>query len=380
MRSYRRSKHLVGHWRPSQAVLYNYATGVQSTLSSPTWQILDFCGDWKTRAEIGRTVLRGVPARITGPLLQSLVAATFLEPSDRGRDPREERMDRWGAWNPSAGFFHSSSRQVDFGDPAAFEAALRDKARHHPVPAPVKPSVGRSVGLPDPRRSNALTRLAGARRTWRQFGRLPISRAALSHLLWLSSGITHWLQVPGLDEVPITMSPSAGARHPIETYVAVLRVRGMAPGLYRYAPDRHELDLVRRSASAAELRRFIPHQPWVGDCGAAVFFAAVFARTQWRYDYSRAYRAVLLEAGHRCQMLLLAATGLGLAPFCTMATDDRRIERALKINGTDEAVLYAATIGTPAAVRGRIVMPVDSPVPSVRANTVMFTSSRKRRS
>jgi len=76
-----------------------------------------------------------------------------------------------------------------------------------------------------------------------------------------------------------------------------------------------------------------------------VFFAASFERVLWRYDYSRAYRAVLIEAGHLCQTFCLTATWLGLAPFCSMALSDRSIERDLKLDGITESVLYAAGVG-----------------------------------
>ena len=66
---------------------------------------------------------------------------------------------------------------------------------------------------------------------------------------------------------------------------------------------------------------------------------------QWRYPYARAYRAVLAESGHLCQTFCLLATSLGLAPFCTMALADSRIERDLRIDGVSEAVIYAAGVG-----------------------------------
>jgi nitroreductase len=72
---------------------------------------------------------------------------------------------------------------------------------------------------------------------------------------------------------------------------------------------------------------------------------AVFDRVQWRYPYARAYRAVLAESGHLCQTFCLVATWLGLAPFCTMALADSRIERDLKIDGVSESVIYAAGVG-----------------------------------
>lgn len=72
----------------------------------------------------------------------------------------------------------------------------------------------------------------------------------------------------------------------------------------------------------------------------------VLARVTWRYRYSRAYRVILLEAGHFCQTFCLVATWLGLAPFCTAAFDDEKIEDDLGLNA-GEAVLYAGGVGIP---------------------------------
>jgi SagB-type dehydrogenase family enzyme len=72
---------------------------------------------------------------------------------------------------------------------------------------------------------------------------------------------------------------------------------------------------------------------------------AVLPRTMWRYRFSRAYRVLLLEAGHFCQTFCLVATWLGLAPFCTAALRDEKIEEKLRLNGATETVLYAAGVG-----------------------------------
>ena len=71
---------------------------------------------------------------------------------------------------------------------------------------------------------------------------------------------------------------------------------------------------------------------------------AVFPRVQWRYPFARAYRTVIAEAGHHCQNVCLVATWLGLAPFCTMALADSRIEKDLGIDGLTESVIYAAGV------------------------------------
>jgi SagB-type dehydrogenase family enzyme len=81
---------------------------------------------------------------------------------------------------------------------------------------------------------------------------------------------------------------------------------------------------------------------------------AVFPRTMWKYHHARAYRVVLLNAGHLCQTFCLVATWLGLAPFCTAALKDTLIEKDLGIDGIRESVLYVAEVGVPAtSVRAR---------------------------
>jgi SagB-type dehydrogenase family enzyme len=332
------------------------------------WPLLDFCHDWRTADEIQRAVVPLLPATLVGDLVAAMVKATLLEASGRRRDPRESRMAEWAGWNPAAGFFHSASRFGEYGDPNVHEAHLQHKSKNTTMPVSVKPAPARRVRLPPPG-DTAISDVLRDRRTWRQFGSRDVTKDQLATLLALTSGITHWLTVPGLGEVPLTTSPSGGSRHPIDTYVVVTQVDGVRPGVYRYVADRHELGVVRRGLGRKALREWLPQQPWWGDAPFVLFFTAVFGRTQWRYEFPRAYRAVLLEAGHMCQTFLLAATALGLAPFCTMAIDDERVEAALGVDGIGEAVLYAAGAGTrPRGVQTRVVMPRRTRKAAVRTN------------
>jgi SagB-type dehydrogenase family enzyme len=143
-------------------------------------------------------------------------------------------------------------------------------------------------------------------------------------------------------------APSGGARHSIEAYVLVRRVEGIAPGLYHYQPASHQLHAMRELSagdSKAAMLAYLPRQGFYGDASAIVLMTTVFARVQWRYAFARAYRTILAEAGHHAQTFCLVATWLGLAPFCTMALADSRIERDLQIDGVGESVIYAAGVG-----------------------------------
>jgi len=207
-----------------------------------------------------------------------------------------------------------------------------------------------------------------SRRTWRQFARRPLPLDSLAALLGLTGGVQQWAKLPQQGDFVMKTSPSGGGRHPIELYVWARRVEGLAPGLYHYAGDRHRLERVKAQRGRVSVERYLPRQFWYEGAAAIVFFSAVYERYLWKYTYPRAYRATLVEAGHQCQTFCLVATWLGLAPFCSMALADSRIEHDLGLDGVSESVIYAAGVGVRppgAAVRSK---PVGFPPLRVRPN------------
>jgi SagB-type dehydrogenase family enzyme len=266
-----------------------------------------------------------------------------------GRDRRRLRdRARRAAWPALAAHYHFGTRAVPVQqdeEVTAYDAYLERRARVESPPRPFKPVRGRGIALPRAARAGEFSDAILSRRTWRGFGATPIARRDLGTLLDLTFGY----QITGTRQgVPVLFktSPSGGACHPIEAYVLAWRVRGVPPGLYHYSPKTRRLHLVRRGASADLAVSYLSGQTWFADAGAIVLMTAVMPRVWWRYPHDRSYRAVLLETGHFGQTFCLVATWLGLAPFCTMALDDARIERDLKIDGTHEILLYAAGVGT----------------------------------
>lgn len=169
----------------------------------------------------------------------------------------------------------------------------------------------------------------------------------LSQLLSLVWGVTEYAHSPLLGKLLYKTSPSGGARHPGEVYVMALGVKGLRAGLYHYHPGHHYLKLISRKATPASARLYCGRQNYVKNAAALFLMTAVFGRTMWKYRHARAYRVVLLDAGHLCQTFCLVATWLGLGPFCTAALKDTLIEKDLGINGIDESVLYVAGVGLP---------------------------------
>jgi SagB-type dehydrogenase family enzyme len=280
-------------------------------------------------------------------LVERLVSLSLLLRSDRPVDSRVVAMDALGSWNPEVGFFHSATKDVPFWSPREARRYARTSSDRSPMPRPVKRYPrARTVALPPPPPSTPFTEVLLARRTSRRYSSAPVTLAEMSSILAFSVGVQQWASAePG--EVPLKTSPSGGARHPIECYLVARTVAGLKPGIYHYGADRHVLERISGEVSLDRLRAYVPQSEYFAKASAMVFFTAVFERQLWRYPYSRAYRAALVEAGHVCQTFLLMATSLGLAPYCLMGLADTLVEQDLGIDGITESVLYCAGVGRP---------------------------------
>jgi SagB-type dehydrogenase family enzyme len=344
---FRRSPFLVCYWDRSGLVFENYATRTRTSAAPPTCAILDFFDRWRPAGEFFRHFPEYSEASLQKALGQ-LTRRSLLQRSDRKESPVEKAMAAWQDWNPAAGFFHFSTKDAEFEpDLDVVNRALRRQAKSWPIPSPVKHYPGsRQIPLAEPKSRSEFPRVLLERRSWRQFSRRAVALQTLGELLWFAGRVHRWLRVPGIGRFAFKTSPSGGALHPIETYVLALHIEGLAPGIYHYAADRHCLELIQRGATPRHITRYLPAQPWFRDAAALFLFTARFSRPQWKYRFSRSYRAVLLDAGHVGQTFLLAATWLGLAPFCTMALADSLIEKDLGVDGVTESAIFAAGFGT----------------------------------
>jgi SagB-type dehydrogenase family enzyme len=363
----RRSPHLLLYWARDTLVLRNYATSIATEATPSVCRILDVCDRWRTVAEIGRALeIANTP--LLARLIRRLVARSFLQASSQAEDPREHAMRALALWNPEVGFFHTATKRVRFLSPREARRMAKDQLLETPMPSPVK-GYGNveTILLPRPGAAGEAGRVARARRTWRRFGSSPVALDELATLLGVSLGVHKWVRV-GRREIPLKTSPSGGARHPIEAYVFARRVAGLSSGVYHYHAGRHALERLRAIPSGVRLHSYMPASGHFIKAPVLVFFTAILGRQLWRYPYSRAYRAALIEAGHVCQTFCLLATALNLAPFSLMGLADPVIEHDLGLDGITETVLYAAGVGqrpgnnTTWAPRPRGTLPVrDNP-------------------
>jgi SagB-type dehydrogenase family enzyme len=344
--SFKRSPHIVSYWSRGDLVFHNFATGRRIVGNALTIGLLDYFTEWRAVGPllVGTTL----PRSNVRKALRALVRASMLQQSNRRLPAAERAMSEWAEWNPAAGFFHFSTKDVPYRPgQRTNQQFLLKRLRSKPLPGQTKSysSTKQSIRLPPVPSLGPLSEALLARRTWRRFGPNGVRAAAASALLGLTFGAQEFLDLGAAGKAMLRTSPSAGACNPIEAYVVVRRVSRIPPGIYYYAPQDHRLVRINK-ISRGTIARHLAGQSWYGAAAMIVLMTASFSRTQWKYPFARAYRTVLLEAGHFCQTFCLIATELGLAPFCSAALADSAIERDLGIDGVTESVLYACGVGS----------------------------------
>jgi SagB-type dehydrogenase family enzyme len=342
---YRRPPFLISYWLGPLCIFENYATGQKVAGDSFASDLIAFFDEPHSLAELCLKFPKEEP-NILKDAVQCLQKYSLLEHSGKRRSPTDPWRG-WQTWSPGASYFHFSTKDVPYaGDDVEGFSSLRKLAKLKPLPARYKRyPVGEYVELTKPIGLGEFERVLKARRTWRDFSSELVDLPPLGTLLWLSFGVQGWAKIPGVGRFPLKTSPSGGALHPLESYVLTRKVNGVVPGIYHYDAENHRLGLLRLGTSKMEVTNLLAGQSWFSAAAFVVFLTAVFPRTQWKYEHSRAYRVVLAEAGHVCQTFCLTATWLGLAPFCTMALADTNIERALGVDGITESVVYAMGAG-----------------------------------
>lgn len=198
------------------------------------------------------------------------------------------------------------------------------------------------IKLPPPLKLKAnLERIILSRRSRREFSRKCLTPKELSSLLLLSGGITY--QENGDWDRSLRAYPSAGARYPLELYLAVNRIESVENGLYHYNVKEHSLELLRKGDFDKRVAK-VTDQEWVEKAGIVILISAVLDRTRIKYK-DRGYRFVLIEAGHLAQNIHLISEALRLYCCAIGGFIDDELNELLDLKGTCESVIYLVAVG-----------------------------------
>jgi SagB-type dehydrogenase family enzyme len=336
----------MAYWAAGELRIANYLTRKEFSTNEATLEVVRF---FFTPRTIGQALLEFrsySPESVARSILQLIDAELLLEYGSAEQEQDELVGSSWAPWLPE-GAFHFMTKDTPYvpGDWPT-EEKLKTLPRT-PAPPQFKRIRGaHAVRLPSHELAgDAFFETLRARRTHRKFARGKVSLQNVSKLLQTTWGVQGYFQTDAFGKLPYKTSPSGGARHPGEVYLMALRVDGLETGMYHYDARDHRLARLPAKVSPRLASAYCADQPYFAGAAALFIMTAVFARTMWKYGRARAYRVVLLEAGHFCQTFCLTATRLGLAPFSTAALRDSRIEKDLGLDGISESVLYVAGVG-----------------------------------
>lgn len=342
----RRARSLLAWWRNGALHFRNYASGVTISARPIVCELLDYFDDWRTPAEATRHFAQYTRQSVRSTLAQLVRQGCLLRKNSRAAKIDAELDKIWSAWLPE-GSFHFATKDGRYVRQRRSAAEWRAILPRRRAPSVFKTIArARKIALPAASSEDGeFVRVLKARKTHREFSARGASVEQISQLLSLVWGVNGYIYSPVFGRLLRKTSPSGGARHPCEVYLMALRVSGLARGLYHYHPGKHCLEKIGGNATPEKAKLYCAHQSYTRSAAALFIMTAMFQRTMWKYSNPRAYRVVLLDAGHLGQTFCLVATWLGLAPFCTAALNDKVIEQDLGIDGLAESVLYVAGVG-----------------------------------
>jgi SagB-type dehydrogenase family enzyme len=196
----------------------------------------------------------------------------------------------------------------------------------------------KTIRLPRPS-SDSQTSIEEAllkRRSVREYARDSLSLDEVSQLLWAAQGVS-------FPEERLRTAPSAGALYPLEVYLVVGRVQGVAEGVYRYECHSHELTSVGNRDVRANLSQAALDQACIKEAAALLVFSAVHRRTTTKYGL-RGERYVHMEVGHAAQNVYLQAVSLNLGTVVVGAFRDNEVKEIMNM-GEEESPMCIMPVG-----------------------------------
>ncbi|MET0581876.1 MAG: putative peptide maturation dehydrogenase [Pseudoxanthomonas sp.] len=272
----------------------------------------------------------------------------------RSHRDRDEAL-REVYWHPLAATLHAFTRwqqadavqaMQDTGTETAGE--LRQVLGAPPVEAMGRSEETGRIGLPRTPRTD-FDQLLARRATCRNFDEeRPLPFALFAQLMERVFSAQSHVRVSDDTVFLKKTSPSGGGLHPVEAYLIVQHVEGLAPGLYHYHSTSHALEPL--PSPGQPLRELAMHavaeQDWFANAHVMVLMAPRYDRSFWKYrNHAKAYRAITLEAGHLSQTLYLSATEAGLGAYITCAINEVPLEQVFGLDPISEGALAICGFG-----------------------------------
>lgn len=198
-------------------------------------------------------------------------------------------------------------------------------------------------------KNNDLLSIINSRTSKRKYNEEALTQYELSFLLWSTQGIK---SIVGKErKATFRTVPSAGARHPFETYLLINKVIGLKPGLYHYMAMEHQLEYLGPIENQVEqVSEAFGGQNFFANAPVGFVWSVIPYRTEWRYT-NHAQKYALVDVGHVCENLYLACEAIECGTCAIGAYNQSLADKLLGFNASPSAdketefVVYAAAVG-----------------------------------
>lgn len=256
------------------------------------------------------------------------IDAGFLDKAMLASDPDLESLRGEGRWRTA---MDSIQRKIEFVEKAFPETR----------------TAGPAIDLPQPSFEGTVSVEAAlkSRRSIREYLAKPLSLAEVSQILWAAYGITATREnMPAFLRGGFRTAPSAGARYPLDIYLAAFDVADLAAGVYYYDSETHRLLRVVEGNPRAAVSGACFDQPQLKTAAAAIVYSAVYERCTVKYGQRGRDRYVCMDLGHSAENVYLQAQALGIGTCAIGAFTDLRLKKAVGMTREEEP-LYVMPLG-----------------------------------
>jgi SagB-type dehydrogenase family enzyme len=238
--------------------------------------------------------------------------------------------------------------------------ATADIAKGIPQPPFEKPySEGSKIALPAINRDSApradFFECTSNRCSRRQYTNEALSLFELAFLLWCTQGVKKviggyrkYIQ-DGSGRNVLRPVANGGCVNSYETYLAINNVSDVAPGIWRYLPQSHELIFLKPESALKEklvdaFSNPSQNQHYAARAGVVFIWTCIPYRGEWRYKHT-AHKLMLVDVGHISQNLYLATEAIECGCCAIGGYYQGKIDDLVDVDGNDEFTVLCASVG-----------------------------------
>ncbi len=343
----RTSQTLVLTPQGDELIAFNFLSKSVFCCSADAIRLLQSLDDWHD-LDSAVKMLPGRDVVSKKHEIEQLIGATALVAEHSSQAGQEQEfLDNWG-WGVPAALMHYSLKDCEFLSQAEIEGLQVQKSARTPSPPLYcrNDKFAATRALSNSLSDNELLQLMARRRTVRQSINKPLTVETIADCLFAGMGITGET-TNCVCKLPLSMTPSGGARNPFEAYVYARNIEGLEQGFYHYSAIEHSLGKLGTTDRPLP-SELLADQEWADDKACIVFLVAYLERSMWKYVDPNAYRGVLIEAGHIGQNIMLVATQNSLSACPTAAFNHSMLHQCLGVSSATHCAMYALAVGAPA--------------------------------